>query len=344
MQAIKQMCCRAINKRFAKMIAYLIICSAVISTLSGAAIAKYQVSVVDGENIIYIYTSNSEPEKILASNKIVLNAEDNYEFSGFENNRATIDINRAFDVKILADSNEHVVRMATGTVADALQKANIVLSSDDLVNTSLEEKVFEGSVITINRVTYDEVQKTTVIPFETDKVRTPTIRKGVTKPISDGVNGEMLAKTKRTFIDGVVVETELISEEVTKKPINARVYVGDPSAPASVLTPPSSLELDANGNPTNFKSKYQGKATAYSSLGRRTNLVPGNVAMNLSQFPRGTKLYIKAKDGSFNYGYSVVKDTGGAVNEGRILVDLFFNSYAESCYFGAKTVDVYVLN
>ncbi len=139
------------------------------------------------------------------------------------------------------------------------------------------------------------------------------------------------------------MEEKLLTMDIVKNPIAAKMLVGDPNAPTSQLIPQEPIELDANGNPVNYIRKVTGKATAYSSRSNRASLKPGNVAMKLSQFPKGTKLYIKTPNGSFTYGYSVVKDTGTALKDGRILVDLFFDSYKESCLFGAKTVEVYVL-
>ena len=48
-------------------------------------------------------------------------------------------------------------------------------------------------------------------------------------------------------------------------------------------------------------------------------------------------------DGSFVYGYAVATDTGIAVQDGRILVDLFYETYAESVINGAINVNVYVV-
>ena len=59
--------------------------------------------------------------------------------------------------------------------------------------------------------------------------------------------------------------------------------------------------------------------------------------------PYGSKLYIKSSDGSFVYGYAVAADTGIALMDGRVTVDLYFDTYLESCLFGAKTMDIYVL-
>lgn len=141
----------------------------------------------------------------------------------------------------------------------------------------------------------------------------------------------------------MVTEEEVVGEETIMEPVPQKLLVGSPNVPTSQLTPDQPIELDENGNPVHYLKKVTGKATAYSALGKPTKLVPGAVAMNLSEYPRGTRLYIKTPDGSYIYGYSVVRDTGPAAREGIILVDLFFNSYRESCLFGAKTVDIYVL-
>ena len=52
---------------------------------------------------------------------------------------------------------------------------------------------------------------------------------------------------------------------------------------------------------------------------------------------------VRATDGSFVYGYAVATDTGIAVQDGRILVDLFYETYAESVINGAINVNVYVV-
>ena len=212
------------------------------------------------------------------------------------------------------------------------------------MNAAVEEPVYDGMQVEINRVTYETVTKQSEIPFDTVEFPTRTLAKGKTRTLSEGKNGVQETQMKRTYIDGVLVEEEVLSEAVASSPVAARVLVGDPNAPVSQLIPSSDIALDANGNPVSYKYKVTGKATAYSALGRPTKLKPGNVAMNLSQFPRGTKLYIKTPDGSFVYGYSVVADTGPAVRNGVCLVDLFFSTYTESCLFGAKTVEIYVLS
>lgn len=81
--------------------------------------------------------------------------------------------------------------------------------------------------------------------------------------------------------------------------------------------------------------------TGKGSSGR--GLGYGTVAVDPSVIPYGTLLYITSTDGSFVYGYAVATDTGIAVQKGQILVDLFYETYAESVINGAIQVNVYVV-
>ena len=70
------------------------------------------------------------------------------------------------------------------------------------------------------------------------------------------------------------------------------------------------------------------------------------MAVDYRKFPKGSKLWICTPDQKFVYGYSVVADTGTFAKNpnSSVLVDLFFNSYSDSVKWGAKKVDIYVLN
>lgn len=311
--------------------------------LGGATVSKYSILIEDADMQTVVFTSESEPEAILKQGNISLGEYDTFTFTGFaDDNRATMVINRAAEIKITADGVVKTVWLLKGTAADALHQAGITVNEEDLLNVAPSEPISDGMNIVINRVTYQEVELEEEIPFETVYDPTATLKKGQTRLAKAGVNGLSVTTVKQKLIDGMVVEEEILSEEVVREPINERILTGDPSAIASELN--GNVQLDANGNPVNYRYKVTGKATAYSSLGRPTKLKPGCVAMDLSKFPRGTKLYIKTADGSFVYGYSVVADTGVAACDGRILVDLFFDNYAESVCFGAKRVEVYVLS
>lgn len=344
MKSIEDRCKTLFESKLIRWAVVMTLSILMLCILGGATLTKYAVLVEDEATETVVFTSESEPEAILTQEGIVLGEHDTYTFSGFTDNNATLTIHRAAEISITADGQTKTVWLTKGTAADALDAAELTVTDDDLLNVALTEPVCDGMKITINRVTYRTVENKTEVPFDVHEIPTRTLSEGKTSTLSAGVNGERTAVIRQTLIDGVVAEEETLSDEVTKQPVAARVLVGDPDAPVSQLIPSADIALDANGNPIRYKYKVTGKATAYSALGRPTNLKPGNVAMNLSQFPRGTKLYIKTPDGSYVYGYSVVADTGPAVTDGVCLVDLFFETYRESCLFGAKTVEIYVLS
>ena len=71
--------------------------------------------------------------------------------------------------------------------------------------------------------------------------------------------------------------------------------------------------------------------------------VEGTVAVDPEVIPYGSRLYIVSSDGSFVYGYAVAADTGTAIMDGIIDVDLFYDTYLESLLNGLRTVNIYVL-
>ncbi|MBS7175189.1 Uncharacterized protein conserved in bacteria [uncultured Ruminococcus sp.] len=344
---VKGVASKRLSRTMSKVLAIGLIGTMTLAVCTGLTVADHRIAVYEGDEVYYRYTPYSELEDILEEQKITLGKDDICVFSGFNSeNEASIVVKRAFNVTVSADGETQTVVMAEGTVKDALKKAGVTYSEDDLINVPLTEQAVADMNIQINRVTFKTFEETEEIPFETkrpDQDCPSNQREVVTQT---GRNGEKILTKQTRFVDGVEKETTLIKETVSKEPVDKVIeYRAKVSWGGSVLKYDSSdLQLDENGIPKNYKYKVTGKATAYSALGRPTQLVPGCVAMDLSRFPKGTKLYIRTPSGSYVYGYSKVADTGAFVHNGSgVLVDLFFNTYEESCRFGAKTVDVYVL-
>lgn len=344
MDSIRSRFNRVLSTPAARAILMFVMGLLVIAVLSGAIVSKYLITIIDGDDIITIYTSEILADSILAEQNIALLPNDTYKVTEQDGNKKTIEVMRAKQVNIEADSTIVAEKLVEGTVEDALELANVQVGNADLINVSLTEPIVDGMHIIINRVTYETVVTEEEIPYEVQEIKTPTLRDNKRKTLKAGENGTLETVVNNKLVDGIIVETEQIATNVTAEPVSARVLVGDSDTAVSRLVPNFDLELDENGNPVSYKQKIVGKATAYSALGRSTSFKAGNVAMDFSRFPKGTQLYIKTPDGSFIYGYSVVKDTGHALVNGDILVDLFFDSYKESCLFGAKNVEVYVLN
>lgn len=316
---------------------------------TGAALPKFSYIInesVDGNlnQLAVVYTLEDHPYDILQDEQIMLDAGDTYTFSEAEfGNSGTITITRAFPVYITADGKTNEVMVQGGTVADALKSGWITLGEQDIVSMPLSDAVHSGSSIRVQRVTTKTVTKEKAIAYETKYEYTNKLVPNAKVRTTEGKEGTVTYTYERTYIDGKLLESKLVSEEVTEQPVDEVYQIGSTKNVVSVFDTPADMEFDENGNPVNYKKKVSGKATAYSTR-RKTSLVEGCVAMDLSKYPRGSWLYIKSSDGSYVYGYAKVADTGTALVQGKVLVDCFFDTFAECYQFGAKTLDVYVLS
>lgn len=265
----------------------------------------------------------------------------------------TMNPNPFCKVRIFADGNNYVVR-ARGTVADALDTAGIEIGEDDLINVGLSEPLNANTSIVINRVDYITEVKLEAIEYATEYKEDDSYVVGFSKVLVDGEEGELAKTICHTYVDGKLASSDVVSTEVTEEPVDEVIVQGtaevNPIAAMSIsqLDVPDYLTLDENGVPTSYSSVLTGKSCAYSAKptaktasGRQVKV--GYVAVDPSIIPYGTELYIVSTDGKYVYGYAIAADTGTALLDGRILVDLFMESYDASCRWGAKQVNIYIL-
>lgn len=339
---------KSVLSRLAKPVALTAVAVMFSSMLSGLTSFRRLVYVDDGQNNRIVLTKLEDPKEILEEAEIPLSKYDTFSYTEKRNQVYDLDIKRAYPVSVKADGQQYWAPMNGETVAVALERAGITLGEQDTVTPALTEQVAEDTKIAVTRISYRTREEVSEIPFETKTERTPTLKDGTTKVVTAGVPGQKTTVYQEYVVDGVVQESEIVEERIDKKPVTETILLGDKTAPVSPLAAPASLTLDGNGNPTNYVKKITGKGTAYSARkGAKTAsgryAVVGHVAVNPNVIPYGTKLYIKASDGSFTYGYAIAADTGTALMDGRVLVDLFFDTNQECYAFGAKKMDVYIL-
>lgn len=258
-----------------------------------------------------------------------------------------------FRVSVFADGENHIVR-ARGNVSDALEAAGVDVDDDDLINVGLTEPLNANTNIIINRVDFVTEVKLEAIEYATEYKEDDSYVAGYSKVLVDGEEGELATTICHTYVDGKLASSDVVSTEVTEEPVDEVIVTGtaevNPIAAMSIsqLDVPDDLTLDENGVPTSYSQVLTGKSCAYSARptaktasGRQVKV--GYVAVDPSIIPYGTELYIVSTDGKYVYGYAVAADTGTALLDGRILVDLFMESYEASCEWGAKQVNIYVL-
>lgn len=234
------------------------------------------------------------------------------------------------------------------TVLDLLYRFSIILDEDDEINYPVETLLEEDMLIKVGRVTYEYYTETEIIPYETEEV--PLVFCAVIDvPYDDhpigvptkGENGLKETKKRVTYVDGKKVETVTISQKITKKPVDGKVYVD------------YSDQLDLGGGPpTEYVKKYDDFCiTAYTyeeeggiitATGDKTRV--GYVAVDRSVIPLYSKLYIvvNSEYGTFHYGYCYAMDVGGAIKGHD--VDVFLPSMEDMYWFGRNyNCTVYVI-
>lgn len=320
--------------------------------LEGSITGRYLYYIKGDGRTRIAYTAQTDPEAILLEEGRELGEYDFYRVEPREGDDDAFDLYviHGMPVYINVDGGQKTAVIEEGqTFADALKAAGVTLGTEDIVSENLSQIAQYGSQLTVQRVTYQTRTATEVIPYVTEYEPTRYLAEGRVKQFSSGANGEKVVHYKDKLIDGVVVETAVEYEEVTKAAVSAKAQIGDADAPVNYLAAPDWLKLDSNGNPVSYRQVLTGKATAYSASAGAYGasgryLHTGYVAVNPNVIPYGTRLYIKSSDGSYVYGYAIAADTGTALMDGRVLVDVYFNTYGEACKFGAKKVDVYILS
>lgn len=340
----------SLKRQWFFVVAFVVAAFIFIGTLLGVTLFTNRVTIVDGDSVTTISTIEKTAEAILKKNEINLSKDDKISFNGIENNEGTITINRAFPVQIHADGGTFAVSMTEGSVADALKLAGVSLFAEDIISIPTTASVAKDAVIDVRRVTTLKRNVDETLPFATSSVATPTLKKGKTKVATAGVDGVVRTVVEDTFIDGKLTTSETVETLTLVPAVDEILSVG--TGVANVVSPlaiPDSLKFDENGTPLNYSKVYTGKSAGYSArpgaktASGRTAQV-GYVAVDPKLIPYGTKLYIASTDGKSVYGYAVAADTGTALLDGRILVDLFFGSYEASCDWAVKQVNIFVLN
>ncbi len=301
------------------------------------------VTVTDGDKSHMVLTMHTDPHKALEAAGVTIAEHDELEVS---EDAATITVNRAMTVEVKADGTSTLLYMTDGTVADALAKAEITVGQYDSMNVAMTDEISEGLSIVIDRVAYREYTVTETIPFETVTNWTNVLKPGKVVVKQAGATGSKTLTYRETIVNGQVVETTMVSEQVTKAAVNKIILQGSAyGTPLSAV--PGGIQLDANNQPINYKTVYTAKSCTAYATGKRgasgMRLGVGTVAVNPNIIPYGTKLWITSADGKFVYGYAIAADTGSFANGTKTFADLYFGSYKEACYFGRRNLNIYVI-
>ena len=244
---------------------------------------------------------------------------------------------------------EYDVTVWSETPAEILTRLGIAYDEDDIITPAADEILPEGENIVLQRMEYVEytVEETVAAPVE--EIATSLLYR---KPedsltLREGVNGCDRVTYREVWTDGAWTATEVVTRETLAETVGSIVKVYGEQAPVSSFQGPEIVDgVPAEGVSEVYESQrstaYSASQTAKGASGRR--LTYGTVAVDPSVIPYGTLMYITSDDGSFVYGYAYAADTGAAMREGRVFVDLYYESYEESVKSAVIPVTVYIID
>ena len=275
-------------------------------------------------------------------------AYDAQEVENFAGKLGQTDDASAFSVTLIADGTTTEHEVDGGTVSELLRNAGINVRETDEVTPSLDTLLQENDVIRVKRRAYITRRVREPIPAKTLRIPTFELASGEEELIQQGEDGLRIATYAQVpDEEGNEGEEYLHSEEILRKPVHTKILTGFTVEPVSDFN--FEYAFDENGEPVGYEgvlrtqraAGYSARAGARTASGLKAGV--GHVAVNPKQIPYGKKLYIASPDGKFVYGYAIAADTGTALTQGLIGVDLFYDTYAESANNGIKNVDIYIL-
>ena len=245
-----------------------------------------------------------------------------------------IEINRAVPCEIIVDGDIIELNTIKETVEEVLTQAEVELGKKDLLNYDLKDSITEDMTIEVIRVEKEVITEVEAIDFKTVRQNDKNLEKGKSRVEQEGKNGEKQIVTEITYENGEEVERVIVSEEITKEPLNRVVKVGTKA--------PKPAPVVSRGGSTVTRT-LRVEATAYTSqdpgVGNITatgaRLRHGIIAVDPRVIPLGTKIYVPG------YGYGVAADTGGAIIGNKI--DLAYENRNEALRFGRRmlTIKIY---
>lgn len=297
-----------------------------------------------------LLTASRKPEEIVRMVGITTTKHDEIVYTEHSENTASVIINRAFSVSVLADGETLTQQMVEGTVAELLELSGVELGEHDFVEPALNTSLAQDMQVLVHRVTFgEESLRTEVAQEEVATYKEKLLAENPDHEFKESRNGMYDATFVNRYVNGELESKEILSLVPVIQPRDAGSTAFVNGVPNSTIESFEGITMGENGIPNEYTKVIEGAVTtAYSSSGGRGSsglgLYCGTVAVNPNVIPYGTRLYITSADNTFVYGYAIATDTGGALMDGRVDIDLYFETNAECLRFGKRLLNVYVLD
>lgn len=263
-----------------------------------------------------------------------------------------ISILRARSVTITGPDLQVAVRSIASTVGELLAERSVQLGPLDRVEPPMEAPLPVEGTVRVVRVRHEERIERQLVPFKTVTRQDAGLSPGRRVQERAGLTGLIERLVNVVFEDGQEARHEVITEQVTRDPIDEVVIAGPPVVTAlsfptiplgGLLAPPAGVSIrrmvlmeSTAYDPGPISTGKRPGDPGYGITASGMRAVFGVVAVDPRVIPMHSRLYIPG------YGYAVAADTGGAIKGNRI--DLFYPTYGEAIQWGRRTIPVYLLD
>ena len=136
-------------------------------------------------------------------------------------------------VTFVADGKTRTVTSTSSTVFGLLAELGVTKKLDDVVTPAMPTALDDGMKVVLKRVVTKQERTTEAIGYSTTQQKDSSLYKGQTKVVTPGKKGSKVVVRKKTWVDGKLTTTKVVSQKVTRKPVTAVVKVGTKSRPAA---------------------------------------------------------------------------------------------------------------
>ncbi len=295
------------------------------------------ISIVDGEQEQLTYSHAATVGEALAEMGVALYEHDRLAPAPKTplNANMRIRITRAKAIDIYGDGRQQRAFVETQTIEGALAEAGWTLGSLDYTRPSQETHITEGMRVNVVRVREEISEQREAIPFQTLSQVDSGLELDERRYVG-GQTGERIRRYHIRYEDGVEIQREQISDEITRAPQNEIHYcTAGASSSAACHTEQGNLEYwrVIRMEITSYHPSEMANDPAITATGQV--LTKGIVATHPEVIPYHTRVYVPG------YGIGQVEDTGYGLSTTRRWLDLGYDD--ENYVPWRKQENVYLL-
>ena len=307
----------------------------------------------DGDRVVTCTTFATDPAQILGRAGLELGEFDTYTTEALDG-AEEITVRRAQTVTVRYHGEESAVTTLGEAAGELLCRLNLELGEDDVVSHALDAPVYDGMVLTVDRIVTRRETYTVSLPYDVTCCQDPASPAGMESVLVQGRDGQLSRTAEVTYRNGRETRRELLSETLITAPVTQIVAQGTGEAIQAPNT--DAMPRIEDGYiylPTGEVLTYTGtdivRATAYThtdagcdmTTSTGTTVHWGTVAVDPRYIPYGTRMFIVSNDGAYVYGIAVAEDCGGDIKGDRM--DLYMPTYEQCMAFGRRRCTIYYL-